>query len=148
MTYRKAELLFSLTSFFLGSALFLHTFDSSYEMMSQELSMGPTFFPRIVLGVWMLCSADIFVEALRNQDPLPSFLWGRVLIALALFALFIGLFGKIGFILSGFIFFISLSYFMGYRKIVTLVCVAAAYIAVMQILFTKVLNFILPGFGG
>ena len=110
--------------------------------------MGPTFFPRIILCVWMFCSLGIFVEALRNRDPLPSFLWGRVLIALALFAVFIALFGKIGFIASGFIFFISLSYFMGYRKKLTMVCIAAAYIAVMQILFTNILNFILPGFGG
>ena len=148
MTYRNAELLFSFTSLFLGSALFLHTFDSSYDMMSLELSMGPTFFPRIVLCVWMLCSIGIFVEALRKREPLPSFLWGRVLAALALFAVFIALFGKIGFIASGFIFFLCLSWFMGYRKKMLLVCTAAGYIAVMHVLFTNILNFILPGFGG
>lgn len=144
MGYRKTELTFSAIFFLIGMLLFIHTFDSTYDVLEMDLSKGPMFFPRIIFTVWMGCCIAIFINAFFKKDIDKPFLWKKVLTGWLLIALFVVLYGTIGFIASGIIFFTSMALFMGYRNKIILSLTVIGYVALLYFIFTKVLGFVLP----
>jgi hypothetical protein len=146
MTYKKLECLFGALLLLSGMGLLYHTFSPRYEDMAQDISVGPMFFPRIVLTLWLLCSAGIIIQALHSRKETQEFLWKRVCIVFLLMALFVALFMYGGFILTGSLFFIAMSAFLGYRRPLVLIPFAVIYIVFVDYLFRELLLFYLPQF--
>ncbi len=144
MTYARLECFFGIVLLLSGGGLFWHTFSPRYEDMAQDISVGPMFFPRIVLVLWLLCACGIIRGALRGRKEAQAFLWGRVLAVFLLMALFVALFMHGGFVPVGSAFFIAMAFFLGYRRLAVLVPFAVAYILGVDYLFRNILQFYLP----
>lgn len=144
MNYRTQEICFSATLFLVGALLMYHTSQGGYEDMAQDINVGPMFFPRLVLGGWLICTAAMTVLAVLRGAEDTCFLWGRVLGALAVLVFFVAALETLGFVLSGVVCFFGLGRIIGYRRPLRLLGIGTVYVFAVQLLFEKVLQCYLP----
>ena len=132
---------------FLAMSLLLwgETFRDDYHLSRASHAMGPAFFPRIVLSGMVLLSLIVIADAFRRESGSVKFegmapVLGLVAITIAYgVAIF-----WIGFLLSSFLFIVAASLILGYRKLVVIVPVAAAYVLAVWFTFQEILLIILP----
>ena len=144
MNYRCQEIVFGVCLLLLGSLLMYHTFDPAYAQMAGDLSLGPMFFPRLLLVIWLICATGITVLAVRKANVAREFLWGRVLAAFATLAFFALFFEYLGFFLIAVVTFFLLSRIIGFRRYALLGIISCAYVAFLYVLFKTVLQSYLP----
>ena len=63
MSRKQIELMFSGFMLLLGIGFMYHTFDPEYQQMGIGAQVGPIFYPRILLVVWLLLSVGMLIEA-------------------------------------------------------------------------------------
>ena len=146
MTYRTQQLVFGVFLVLSGFAMLLHTFDASYVGMAQDVSVGPMFFPRLIISVWIICACGITLEALKLDNVPLAFEWGKVLAAVGVLALFALCFPVLGFLITGVGCFAGLSLILGYKRKGLLLIISAAYVLFVDFTFRTVLQSYLPTF--
>lgn len=146
MTYRKQELLFGLALLLIGSGLMYHTFDPTYAAMAADISVGPMFFPRMVLTIWLVCSLGIIVHAYRAAERTVPFAWRKVLAALGVLLFFALFFSTLGFLPVGICCFFGLAWILEFRKPGILLGISVGYVLLVDFVFRVVLKSYLPGF--
>ncbi|MBZ8135159.1 tripartite tricarboxylate transporter TctB family protein [Afifella sp. IM 167] len=137
-----------MTAFFIGAAvvLFTESFREEYQLSLMSHAMGPTFFPRIVLGAMVALGILVAVESLRGSaEKVDVSTAGRVVGIILVTVLYGAGIGLIGFLFSSFLFVLAASLMLGYRRIVVVLPVAAFYSVAVWYLFQEVLLIILPG---
>lgn len=144
MTYRKQEISFGILGMVVGGLLMVHTFDSSYELMAQDLTIGPMFFPRILFTIWLICATGITYQAMRKEETIVPFLWLRVIAAFVALLFFAATFNFLGFITIGVISFFMLSWIIGYRKPGRLAIYSCGYVVFIALVFRYALQSFLP----
>lgn len=144
MNNRTQEICFSATLFLVGVLLMYHTFQSGYDDMAQDINVGPMFFPRLVLGVWIFCTALMTLGAVLYGAADKPFLWWRVLGALGVLGFFVASLETLGFILVGSICFFCLGWLIGYKHPARLFFIGVAYVFLVQTIFEKILQCYLP----
>lgn len=144
MTYRIQEIVFNSFLLAVGIGLYYHTFDTSYGNLAQDITIGPMFFPKILLIVWIFCTSIMLWGAFRRFHAATPFEWGKVLTAVGVLVLFALCFSSAGFYITGIGSFIGLSVVLGYRKFKILIPVSIAYIMLVDVVFRYLLKSYLP----
>lgn len=145
----KGELVFSIL--LLVAALFLFWETGSFE--KPNATMGPSFWPRMILGAIILLAGIASVETIREIARTRA--WGspfvamdrkilRFLAALALGVAYLSLMPVLGFILTTPAFMIAFMLLLGEKNPGWILGVSIAMTAVIVILFTKAMYVPLP----
>lgn len=84
-------------------ALFASTYGQSFT--ATDLAQSPMFFPRIILGLWIVLGLIALGQAIRAQDrtaPISS--WGRIAIVVIAAVIYTNMIGSEGFFLPSVVF--------------------------------------------
>lgn len=137
---RRVAVPFSLL--LVGVALLLSTRGAEYADLGGAFS--PTFFPRIVLGAWILLAAFATVaEFSATQSPGESRLVAVLVVSVALL-LYVNLLPVLGFFISSTLFSIVVLIATGQRKPLPLIGYSVALPAALVALFNHLLVMPLP----
>lgn len=113
--------------------------------LAQDYGFDPNFFPKILLSIWAVLCVILIVRALVISQPdSPTPLWGRLLTAFILTAVYIFLVGQIGFLLATFPFAAAFMLLFGYRQPVVISTVTVIFPIATWWIFTKILKIYLP----
>jgi uncharacterized membrane protein YhaH (DUF805 family) len=146
MRGRIAELLFSAVFMFISIALFIYTFFSDVQMAGGGVEHSAMFFPRIIIGLMVLLSFGMIIEAVvKKQDNKARQNWIVLICAIVLVGLFISFFKTLGFLITTFIFITGYGYALGYRKKLLLIVISSLMSVIIWYIFTAVLEISLPG---
>lgn len=146
MQKRIGELFFSGISLMLSLSLFVYTFFSSVQMAGGGVEHSPMFFPRIILGLMVVFSFGMLVEAAVKTGGYQTQLNWKVLIGAIIFVgLFVSFFKIFGFLITSFIFFIGYGYLLGYRRKILLILIASLVTITIWYIFNSLLMISLPG---
>ena len=138
---------------FLGIGAFLFVLSSQYQSISAFDTLGPAFWPRVVIILLMICSAVLLVQNIKKKkaetketavsviDPEEL---KRFFKPVALCIVYFLSMSYLGFILSTFIFQICFMLIQGVRKVRTLLGVPTLLTLAMCTLFIKILYLPLP----
>ncbi|MGY6567886.1 MAG: tripartite tricarboxylate transporter TctB family protein [Salinarimonas sp.] len=133
--------LVAIALFLTGGALLATTFGGSPDLPP---AFDPTFFPRIVLILWVALAAMEIASAIRRSTPSDKpAVWriGALVVAVVLYAVF---FTRLGFFITSVAFCTVSLLALGQRHIVTIAAFAIGTPAVLLILFNRVLKMPLP----
>ena len=149
----KGELIFSLL-IFLGSLL-LYWVTGSFQARTvlQGAQMGPTFWPRFILGAIILLSGIVSVGTIRKIIKEKA--WGESLMtmdrgkvrffaAIGLGVAYLALLPILGFIAITPVFMIAFMLLLGEKSTGWIIGVSIAMTAVIVVLFTKAMYVPLP----
>ncbi|KPB02343.1 tripartite tricarboxylate transporter TctB family protein [Ahrensia marina] len=143
---RTPNIIFALALLLLGGALFAHSFAARYAAMGIGSPVNPVFFPRILLGLWILLGVVILIKAIRSpvnfkenthrwQEPLGMI----AAVAVSIWAMrwlgYIGVAGPLAF---------ACGWLLGYRRLVILIAIAALSAIFTWWLFDQALGIPLP----
>ena len=128
-----------------GSILMGYSFLFETEY-SQDFS--PYFFPRIVLGIWIIMSILLVIKpfTLKIIETTAEVRLTPFFLAVLLVACFLLFFEYLGFIPAGVAFFMAYSWFIGYRKPVNLFILASVTVVITWYVFQNILEIVLPPF--
>lgn len=124
-----------------GSGLFVHTFTEAEGMYGAAESF---MYPRFTLTLWILFALVSFAQSLRRQAPAGRRGAGTLLLAAAAMTFLCLALVPLGFLLTGFIFFVAYALALGYRRLAVVVPSAACTTALLWLLFEKFLDIPLP----
>lgn len=128
-----------------GGFLFLHTFDSRYVGLGIGAKFGPVFYPRILLGLWILVAGLILAAEIRKPDvQLPPLNWPALIRVLAVMGLAVWSIQAIGFLLASIFFSSSYAWIMGHRRPIPIVLVGVMFPIGAWYLFHHILMIRLP----
>ncbi len=145
MSRKQIELMFSGFMLLLGIGFMYHTFDPEYQQMGIGAQVGPIFYPRILLVVWLLLSVGMLIEAaVKNGAKGKDISWKNALLMLLLIGLCVAAMEYIGFLLSSVAFFFISCLIFGYRRYFIMVPVSIAFPVGLWLIFVHVLNIPLP----
>ncbi|MEP0521344.1 MAG: tripartite tricarboxylate transporter TctB family protein [Hyphomicrobiales bacterium] len=126
----------------IGGALYASSFDASYADLGG--AFDPTFFPRIILMIWLLLAlATLIVEVMR-KTPSKPFQALRVLgitIASFLYVLFLT---DLGFFLTSVIFCLVILSLLSMRRYLVMVLFSVLVPGSLVVLFNHILTLPLP----
>ncbi len=145
MNSRTSQIVFGLTFLLIGVGLMAYSFTVK---IGHSNAYGPMFFPRILLAGWILVSLLITINACLkgHLEKIEAIGWPRFSGAALIVFFFLFAFKYLGFIVSGILFFICYSAYLGYRKYFRLLLISSALIAVTWYVFYNILEIVLPEF--
>lgn len=128
-------------------ALFLihHTFADIYQRSYQAAGRGPVFFPRILLGIMLVLSLAVMINARKEAALQVS--WGvavRMILVLTATGGYVLAVSQAGFLLASIGFALILPPLLGYRRLLPILGVAALYPLCIWYLFDRVVRIPLP----
>lgn len=126
----------------IGAGLLSTTFGRQYADLGGAFS--PMFFPRIVLGAWVLLAlANLVAEMVRDAGPKPIELVRVVILAIAS-VIFLVAMTRLGFFLSAVAFSSFALVLLGLRKPLSILVVAVGVPGALVALFNHALTLPLP----
>ncbi len=141
----RSQALFGGVALLAGIGLLANSFSPHYESMGIGASVGPMFFPRILLGLWIALAALLTIQPLAGgTSPLPRQRLGMLLGLVALAGTAALLMILIGFLLSSILFCLATTLFLGYRGLAGIVLTGIVFPLAIWYLFQKVLLVPLP----
>ena len=133
-----------------SALLYAHTFTFRRPVFAG--SLGPAFFPRVVLVALMVTGLALILFPAARSARLPSaaVVWGRArlpLVAFGTFGLYALLLPTLGFVVATFLYLVAVQYLLRPRPWRAMAVPAAGSLAAalgLQYLFERVLQVILP----
>jgi len=124
-----------------GAALFIHTFmaDTGGHGMDESF-----LYPRVILALWSVFGFTAFVQSLKRHPAMQGDKTLTLLLAIAAMAFLCIALVPLGFLPTGFIFFIAYASALGYRKLTVVIPSAAGTTAALWFMFEKFLDIPLP----
>lgn len=132
---------------FVAVALLLwgETFREEYSLSRASNAVGPAFYPRIVLTGMALLGLLVIVDAFRKESGTVKLDGAGAVFGLIAITVIYGIaMFWIGFLLSSFVYIVTVSLALGYRRLLVIVPVAATYAVAVWFVFQEVLLIILP----
>ncbi len=130
---------------FLSAFLYYLTLDFPRGKLAS--TVGPASMPRLwIYGLWFF-SSWLIVQTLRGKNPTENHTGGSVLQPLKLITLMLGylvIIQYVGYYLSTFLFLLTGTYMMKYRKHVVIWAVVIGFVAFSYLIFYRVLQVPLP----
>ncbi|MCC6000275.1 MAG: tripartite tricarboxylate transporter TctB family protein [Pararhodobacter sp.] len=128
-------------------AVFLihHTFADVYQRSYQAAGRGPVFFPRILLGILLVLSVAVMIEA--RKDAALQVSWDvalRMVLVLLATGGYVLAVTKAGFLLASIGFALILPPLLGYRRLLPILVIAALYPVCIWYLFDRIVRIPLP----
>jgi len=127
--------------FLTGAALLATTFGGSPDL---QPAFDPTFFPRIVLIIWVALAVLEIASAIRNRVPSDEPAAWRIGVLVAAVLLYAVFFTRLGFFITSVAFCTVSLLALGQRHVATIAAFAIGAPAVLLILFNRVLKMPLP----
>ena len=139
------QVAFGLVFLLIGSFLMAYSF--LFEIKYTQ-DFSPYFFPRIILGLWIVLSTLLVIKpfALKAVETIVDMRMTSFYVAVVLVALLLLSFEYLGFIPAGIAFFMAYSWFMGYRKPLPLFILSTLTIVITWYVFQTILEIVLPPF--
>ncbi len=129
-----------------GGALMLSTFQARYADTGLGAAYGTMYYPRLVLGAWILLAVLSLVSDWTAPGAQPeSRRWGGVLLLLACEIFALGIMKTIGFVPAASLVFVATVLIMGYRNAWVWVPCAALFPLGLAFVFDRLLGVVLPG---
>lgn len=143
---RSARLAFALALVLLGGGLLVHSFAARYAGMGIGAAVGPVFYPRILLGLWLLLGFVVLWEAARASGPAGAgtLRWGPPLLMLGATAAAIWAMRWVGYIGIAAPLAFACGWLLGYRRLAILALTAAIAGVASWWLFDRALGIPLP----
>ena len=140
----RGRFILSSCLFTIGVMLLLQSYFGE-RTRAAGMEVGPMFYPRILLWLWVMLSCAMSVQAFRSGAPAAAVEnWKSLLWSMAL-TLALGFFMEpAGFVIISVLFCYLIPYMQGYRNHKVLVCFSLLYTALIWYLFNKVLYIFLP----
>lgn len=125
--------------------LFAHTFAPTYDVPMLTAGRGPVFFPRLLLGLMILCAAVVVWQG-RDDEPLalPAGTALPVLAVVAATGLYVAGILTVGFLFATIGFTLVVPWLLGYRTPWVILALAAVYPVTVWYLFQEVFLIVLP----
>lgn len=128
-----------------GIGLLVHSFSPHYAVMGIGASVGPMYFPRILLGLWVALSVVLVVQPFIGRTKgLPSQRWGMLFGLIALVGGSALLMILIGFLFSSVLFCLATTLFLGYRGTAGILATGLGFPLITWYLFQEILLIPLP----
>lgn len=125
-----------------GGALYASSFDASYADLGG--AFDPTFFPRIVLTIWLvLALATLVVEVMRKTPSKPFKLLRVSALALASF-LYVLFLSEFGFFLTSIAFCLVVLFLLEMKRYLAMVLFSVLVPGSLVLLFNHILTLPLP----
>ncbi|MGB7299703.1 MAG: tripartite tricarboxylate transporter TctB family protein [Burkholderiaceae bacterium] len=140
------DLLFGLAMLAVGALLWWETTKPKYLAdKMQDYGFDPAFFPRILIGLWILTALAISVRALKVwQLPGESQNWPRLLGVFALTGCYAWAVAEIGFLMASIAFTPLCILFLGYRRPIPILLITLVFPLATWYCFVFVLKIQLP----
>ena len=124
-----------------GAALFIHTFMAD----AAGHGMGESFmYPRVILTLWIIFGFTAFVQGLRQHPVFTGDKTLTLLLAISAMTFLCFALVPLGFMFTGFIFFIGYALALGYRRLIVVIPSAAGTTVALWLMFEKFLDIPLP----
>lgn len=141
-TFISERSLTGLALLLIGSALYASSFDASYADLGG--AFDPTFFPRIVLSIWIaLAFITLIVEAVRKSPSKPFKLMRVFLLSAASF-LYVVFMSELGFFLTSMAFCLVTLPLLDMRRHLAILIFSVLVPGSLVLLFNHILTLPLP----
>ena len=129
----------------LGIAMLLETTKAQYTGMGEGFGTGPAFFPRILMGAFIVTGFIILLSGIRQKGKILESINKRKLSIFILITsvLFFSV-PRLGFLFSAFPFLMVAMWVMGFRKKRWIVAISLVFSLCSWYLFNFVFEIILP----
>ncbi len=145
MADKRLPLLFSGFMFLLAAMLFVYSFLHAPSADTHGSSYGMMFYPRIILSLWGVLAAILFVNTAKaHAVSLKQTDWRSLGSSIAMVALACILLEYAGFLPACIIFCFFYPFALGYKRVAVLLPVSLLYAVALWFLFNKVLLILLP----
>lgn len=141
-TFISERSLTGLALFLTGGALYISSLDASYADLGG--AFDPTFFPRIVLTIWLLLALATLVLEVMRKTPSKPFKFLRVLALSAASFLYVLFLTKLGFLLTSILFCLVVLWLLDMRRYLAMVAFSVLVPGSLVILFNHILTLPLP----
>lgn len=123
------DVLLGLCSLAMCGLLWWETSKPQYQADKvQDYGFDPAFFPRILLGVWVVLSVLVLVRALKVwNERVDGQRWARLAGSIAITVGYVSLMSLIGFALASMVFAIAIQLFLGLRGPVLVPAIAVTF---------------------
>ncbi|MBT3361556.1 MAG: tripartite tricarboxylate transporter TctB family protein [Rhodospirillales bacterium] len=145
-TINQKDVAYGAALVIIGGIFMGATFDEQYTSLGIGDDHGPMFFPRILLGIWLLLATSVLVHGFFGGTPGGS---GRgqivrAVIVIATVGLTAYLITVIGFLFASAFCLFSVSYLLGYRNPISLMVTTIIFPIAVWWIFANVLLITLP----
>ena len=130
---------------FIGIAMLLETTKTQYAGMGEGIGTGPAFFPRILMGAFIVTGMLTILNGIRQKgDFLPSINRRKVFIFILITSVLFFSVSHLGFLFSAFPFLMIAMWVMGFRKKILIAFISLVFSLCSWYLFNFVFEIILP----
>ncbi|MEO1019737.1 MAG: tripartite tricarboxylate transporter TctB family protein [Pseudomonadota bacterium] len=146
MTSRLPGIMFGAVLALLGAGFYFHTYSERYVGLGIGAEFGPMFYPRIILGIWVVIAVAAAIEAALVPSPAGATpkRWGTAAVIGGLIVLAIAAMPYAGFLASMMTFFLIAVPVLGYRKPLPWLLAGIGFPTAIWYLFHEILVIRLP----